>query len=152
MVFAWENVESSSEVSSSVSHVTNTAAGSSSSIQRCVNPVCLVHPSTNRYVLFMIWYNLLTDFLFRAGQVFCFESAVNVHNILPGSRAVIISTLDGVRRDLVKAVALLEGALPVSHLKPSFHHFVHYADTSISFGNPVILWMMAFERCVLFAL
>ena len=100
----------------------------------------------------MIWSNLFSNFLFCAGQVFCFESAVNVLNILPGSRGVIISTLDSVRRDLVKAIALLEGALPVSHLKPSFHHFVHYADTATLFGNPVILWMMAFERCVLFAL
>jgi len=100
----------------------------------------------------MIWSNLFSNFLFCAGQVFCFESAVNEHNILPGSRGVIISTLDSVRRDLIKAIALLEGALPIAQLKPSFHHFVHYADTAKSFGNPMILWMMAFERCVLFAL
>jgi len=100
----------------------------------------------------MIWSNLFSNFLFCAGQVFCFESAVNEHNILPGSRGVIISTLDSVRRDLIKAIALLEGALPIAQLKPSFHHFVHYADTAKLFGNPMILWMMAFERCVLFAL
>lgn len=100
----------------------------------------------------MILYNLFCNFLFRAGQVFCFEAAVNEHNILPGSRGVVISTLDSVRRDLIKGIALLEGCLPVSSLKPSFHHFAHYADTAKLFGNPMTLWMMAFERSVLFAL
>ena len=72
------------------------------------------------------------------------------HNILPGSRGVVTSTLDIVRGDLIKALALLEGALPTSQLKPSFHHFVHYAYKAKSFGNPVIMWMMGFERSVLF--
>jgi hypothetical protein len=44
---------------------------------------------------------------------------------------------------------LIEGAVPIGHLIPTWHHFVHYAEFTLTHGVLRWLWMMAFERFVL---
>ena len=79
------------------------------------------------------------------GQVFSFDAA-NYVGILPGSRAVKKSDLDRIHRDLILALILFEGCLPVGDLNPGAGHFKHYAELTKLLGPLIILWMMCFER------
>ena len=80
------------------------------------------------------------------GSVHSYETAVNELGILPGSPVVVKTHVPGIHRDLVKALCLLEGCVPIDFLKPFFHHFEHYAEFTTTHGILVLLWMMAFER------
>lgn len=79
------------------------------------------------------------------GQVFSYESAKS-KGILPGMRAIKPEDIDAMHGNLVIALVLLEGCLPIGHLIPSTHHFVHYAEYTKTHGILRSYWMMAFER------
>ena len=79
------------------------------------------------------------------GQTYSYAKA-KAMGILPGSRAINHDEIDGIHRDLVIALVLIEGCFPVGHLIPSTHHFVHYAEYTKSHGILRQFWMMAFER------
>lgn len=79
------------------------------------------------------------------GQVHSYEAATEL-GILPGSRAVDPSEIAKVHCDLIVGLCLLEGCLPVSHLKPALHHLVHFAQYTLTHGCLRSLWMMFFER------
>lgn len=81
------------------------------------------------------------------GQVHSYEMA-QVLGILPGSRTLDKTILPKVHNDLILGLSLLEGCLPVSHLNPGMHHFVHYAEYSQTHGLLRLFWMYYFERCV----
>ena len=91
--------------------------------------------------------------------IFCFVWAMRrlegqVHSvlhaksqgILPGSRTIRKSTLNQIHNDLVRALCLFEGIIPTTHLNPGLHHFVHYAQYTMSHGLLYKFWMMGFER------
>ena len=79
------------------------------------------------------------------GQVHSYEKAVSL-GILPGSRVMDPTIAAKAGHDLIQSLVLLEGCLPVSHLKPSMHHFVHYGEYTESHGCLRWFWMMFFER------
>ena len=81
------------------------------------------------------------------GQVHCYEVAVSL-GILPGSRVLVRGKIKRLHKDLICALVLVEGAVPVGHLIPTWHHFVHYCEFTETHGILRWLWMMAFERCV----
>ena len=81
------------------------------------------------------------------GQVCSLEAAKDL-GILPGSRHIKNSEIDEMNGDLVRALVLLEGCMPIDHLIPSTHHFVHYAEYTKTHGILRAYWMMAFERLV----
>ena len=81
------------------------------------------------------------------GQVHSYESATLL-GILPGSRSLKHVEVDSISDDLIRALVLLEGCIPVSYLIPSMHHLVHYGEYAKTHGILRIYWMMAFERCV----
>ena len=80
------------------------------------------------------------------GQVFCFDVAHHKLGVLPGSPVLVRAAIKFAHKDLVRSLALLEGCLPLSHLKPAMHHFVHYAEYVLTHGNLRFYWMMCFER------
>lgn len=47
---------------------------------------------------------------------------------------------------LVEALAMIEGSMPPSTLKPSLHCVSHYPDHAVVYGLLRIFWMMGFER------
>ena len=67
-------------------------------------------------------------------------------NILPGSTTLNPAELAEAQRDLIIALALLEGCLPIAQLNPALHHFVHYIEFALTHGSLVLFWMMGFER------
>lgn len=79
------------------------------------------------------------------GQAHSYDEAKEM-NVLPGSVTLDPSILDDVQRDLTTGLALMEGSLPLSHLNPALHHFVHYVEYAMTHGIPVWYWMMGFER------
>lgn len=79
------------------------------------------------------------------GQDHSFEEAKK-RNILPGSRTLNPSEFDDIQRDLVLALVLLEGCLPLTQLNPALHHFEHYVEYVRTHGLLILLWMMGFER------
>jgi hypothetical protein len=81
------------------------------------------------------------------GQVYSFNRAKEL-NILPGSRAIDKRELNEIHSDLVKGLCLFEGCLPISHLNPGLHHFVHYAQYTRLIGLMRWYWMLCFERYV----
>ena len=81
------------------------------------------------------------------GQVKSYETAKSL-GILPGSRAVNHEEIDEIGKDLIRALVLLEGCVPVGNLIPSTHHLVHYGEYTKTHGILRIYWMMAFERYV----
>lgn len=97
-------------------------------------------PAVHQGLLYFVWALRRLD-----GQVHSYEVAKNL-NILPGARTVQKSLLRGAHRDIIRGLTLLEGSLPVSHLNPALHHFVHYAQYTATHGPLRKLWMMAFER------
>ena len=82
------------------------------------------------------------------GQVHCYEDAVHL-GILPGSRVLVRGKIKPLHKDLICALVMIEGAVPVGHLIPTWHHFVHYCEFTETHGILRWLWMMAFERYVL---
>ena len=97
-------------------------------------------PAVHQGLVYFVWALRRLD-----GQVHSYEAAHNL-NILPGSRTVQKSSTPRAHRDLIRGLALLEGSLPVSHLNPALHHFVHYAQFTATHGLMRKLWMMSFER------
>ena len=92
--------------------------------------------------------NLLASSLRRLdGQVHSYERAILL-GILPGSRALGHAEIDSINDDLIRALVLLEGSVPVSYLIPSMHHLVHYGEYTKTHGILRTFWMMAFERYV----
>ena len=90
--------------------------------------------------------NLFTWAVRRAiGQVHSYKEAQGL-NILPGSTTVNTAGLEEAQRDLIVALALLEGCLPIAQLNPALHHFVHYIEFALTHGSLVLFWMMGFER------
>ena len=79
------------------------------------------------------------------GQSISFETAKSI-GVLPGSHALNKSELDQIHQDLIRALVLLEGCLPIVYLIPTMHHLVHYVDYSKTHGILRFYWMMAFER------
>ena len=96
------------------------------------------------------FYNALLLFAWSMrrllGQVHSFEYASKGLGILPGSTTVWKKKIIAIHRDLVRSLALFEGCIPIDHLKPAMHHFVHCAFATIKFTILTILWMMGFER------
>jgi len=79
------------------------------------------------------------------GQVHSYEAAQGM-GILPGSRVLVEVKIKSIRGQLIRALVLLEGCVPIAYLIPTWHHFVHYPEYTESHGILRILWMMAFER------
>ena len=79
------------------------------------------------------------------GQVHSYQKAKSL-GILPGSRAINRAEVDAIEKDLIRALVLLEGCVPVTYLIPSMHHLVHYGEYTKTHGVLRIYWMMAFER------
>jgi len=79
------------------------------------------------------------------GQVHSYDAAIRL-GILPGSKSVFKRSLPKAHSDLVRALCLLEGVIPTTHLNPGLHHFVHYAEYTRSHGLLSKFWMMVFER------
>jgi len=50
------------------------------------------------------------------------------------------------RKILIEALAMIEGSIPPSTLKPSLHCVGHYPDHALLYGLLRIYWMMVFER------
>ena len=82
------------------------------------------------------------------GQVHCYEDALRL-GVLPGSRVLVRRKIKGLHKDLICALVLIEGSVPVGHLIPTWHHFVHYCEFTETHGILRWFWMMAFERFVL---
>ena len=79
------------------------------------------------------------------GQVHCHHVAKNL-GVLPGSRTIRKSDIQGIHRDLIRGLCLLEGCIPTTHLNPALHHFVHYAQFTLTHGPLRKFWMFVFER------
>lgn len=79
------------------------------------------------------------------GQVYCYDKAVECR-ILPGSRVLRPEDVASANPDLIQGLVLMEGCLPIGHLKPSMHHFVHYGEYTATHGSLRWVWMMYFER------
>lgn len=79
------------------------------------------------------------------GQVHSYESAKRL-NILPGSRTVDGRDTHLAQRDLILGLVLLEGSVPVSHLNPALHQFVHIVEFCRTHGLSDTMWMFGFER------
>ena len=62
---------------------------------------------------------------------------------LPSARK---AEIDQIGADLLRALVLLEGCIPISYLIPSMYHFVHFAEYTKTHGILRLYWMMAFER------
>ena len=85
------------------------------------------------------------------GQVHSFDAARDL-GVLPGSHTLDKRSLKKIHKNLMRSLSLLQGALPVSHLNPGMHHFVHYALYTKTHGLLRVFWMFHFERCVSHAL
>ena len=79
------------------------------------------------------------------GQVHCFDEAIRL-GILPGSRSVDKEKIPRVNREVILGLVLLTGSLPISHINPGGHHFVHTGGYTFTHALLSILWMMGFER------
>lgn len=79
------------------------------------------------------------------GQIHSYDRA-RALGILPGSRTVDKRKIKQIHNDLIRGLCLLEGCLPLSHLNPAMHHFVHYATYTETHGCLRLYWMMCFER------
>lgn len=104
-------------------------------------------PAVRNALLLLTWSLRRLD-----GQVYSYEDATKRMGILPGSRALDKSIVDDIHRDIVCALSLLEGCLPLGYLIPSMHHMVHYAEYAKTHGILRGFWMMSFERLVLFVI
>ena len=85
------------------------------------------------------------------GQVYSYDAAIKLR-ILPGSRVLVKAEIKILHKDMICALVLLEGSGPVGHLIPTWHHFVHYVEFTLTHGILRWLWMMAFERFVFLCL
>ena len=85
------------------------------------------------------------------GQVYSYDAAIKL-GILPGSRVLVRGEIKVLHKDMICALVMLEGSFPIGHLIPTWHHFVHYVEFTVTHGVLRWLWMMAFERFVCFFL
>ena len=90
---------------------------------------------------------LISDLRKLDGQVHSYQTVTRKMGILPGSRSLKHADVDSISDDLIRALVLLEGCVPIGHLIPVLHHVVHYGQYAKSHGMLRIYWMMAFERC-----
>ena len=97
-------------------------------------------PALRRGIVLFAWTIRQLD-----GQVHSFEAAVEL-GILPGSRVLVRAAIKHLHKDVVRSLVLIEGAVPIGHLIPTWHHFVHYAEFTLTHGVLRWLWMMAFEN------
>ena len=81
------------------------------------------------------------------GQIYSFDAAIKL-GILPGSRVLVRGEIKKLHGDMICALVMIEGSVPVGHLIPTWHHFVHYVEYTVTHGILRWLWMMAFERFV----
>ena len=81
------------------------------------------------------------------GQVYSCETVTRKMGILPGSRSLKHADVDSITDDLIRALVLLEGCVPIGHLIPVMHHVMNYGQYAKSHGMLRIYWTMAFERC-----
>ena len=100
-------------------------------------------PMLHRALLQFVWGMRQLD-----GQVHSYEMATRTLKILPGSRAVRRDDVDDMEKAVICGLVLLNGCLPPSHLNPGLKHFVHYGAATKTHSILRILWMAAFERCV----
>ena len=82
-------------------------------------------------------------------KVHSYDAAVAM-GILPGSRSLRRSEIDGMGADLLRALVLLAGSIIITHLVPIWHHFVHYGEYTKTHGFLRLFWMMCFERYKLY--
>ena len=81
------------------------------------------------------------------GQVYSLNRA-REQGVLPGSHVLDKRLLKRIHKQLIRGLCLLEGCLPLSHLNPGLHHFVHYCQYAATHGLLRVYWMFAFERFV----
>ncbi len=79
------------------------------------------------------------------GQVYSYNTARKLR-VRPGSFCVRHDEIQSIHALLILGLSLLEGCIPETYLKPSGHHFVHYAEMSRLFGVLRWYWMFVFER------
>ena len=70
--------------------------------------------------------------------------------ILPGSRSIDSRKTALYHRQVILGLVLLTGALPIGHINPGGHHFVHVGKFTHTHALLSLLWMMGFERFNLF--
>ena len=70
------------------------------------------------------------------------EMGIDIHD----SPIVDEEFIKALGRQLLEGLVLLEGSLPVSHLNPKLHNFIHYAATTARIGSVVWVSMNTFER------
>ena len=99
-------------------------------------------PAVRKALYTFVWAMRRLD-----GQVHSWQRAQEM-GILPGSRTIDKTKIGKIHSDLIRGLCLLEGCVPISHLNPALHHFVHYAQYTRLLGLPRWYWMMSFERCV----
>ena len=68
------------------------------------------------------------------GQVHSYQTVTRKMGILPGSRSLKHADVDSISDDLIRALVLLEGCVPIGHLIPVLHHVVHYGQYAKSHG------------------
>ena len=79
------------------------------------------------------------------GQVHSWNTCIKM-GISPGSFCVNKDEAQACHMGIIRGLVLFEGVLPLSHLNPGMHHFVHYAQYTLTHGSLRAFWMMGFER------
>ena len=79
------------------------------------------------------------------GQVHSWNMC-NRLRVSPGSFCVDKGYVRACHVGIIRALVMLEGVLPASQLNPGMHHFVHYAQYTLTHGSLRLFWMMGFER------
>ena len=70
------------------------------------------------------------------GQVYSYNKCVHL-NVEPGSKCLDPKLINKIKAFFTLGIAMIEGAIPPSVLKPSLHTVGHYPDHAALFG---ILW------------
>ena len=81
----------------------------------------------------------------RTGQVHSWNMCRRLR-VSPGSFCVDKDDVRACHVGITRGLVLFEGILPSSHLNPGMHHFVHYAQYTLTHGPLRSFWMMGFER------
>ena len=100
-------------------------------------------PALREAIVLFVWTLRRLD-----GQVYSYATTTKM-GILPGSHVLVRGQIKRLHADLIRSLVLIEGCVPVGHLIPTWHHFVHYVEFTETHGVLRWLWMMAFERFVL---
>ena len=65
---------------------------------------------------------------------------------MSGARAIQKSEIPSITTQLLKAIVLLEGSLPIDHLNPALKHLIHYGPQTGNVGLLDWFSMFSFER------